>query len=562
MLSRAAGLAQPSEKFRLITRLGGGGMGEVHLALARGPVGFQQLQVLKFLRDDLDPSVRDDVRRMFEDEARLAAQLNHPNIVRCHEVQFDDERSYLAMEFLEGQSLLTIQRRTVGDHSAFTLAMRVLVLCQVLEALHYAHELSDYHGAPLGIVHRDVSPDNVFVTYAGQVKLMDFGIAKTLHSYRTMTGVVKGKVGYMAPEQVLGDAVDPRTDLYAVGILLWEAVAATPMHSADQMPLQIMDRVTRGTLPALEVIAPDADAELRAIVTRAIQREPEARYQSAHELLDALTAWLDRQPRVVPREVGAWVRQTFIREAEALKAIIQRGLEANADEQPSGAAAASPPSPSPMVDESLGIYAATRPVVPQPELPSTRVAQRPQGAGWPVSALALAALAILAMVIFPRETESPAGPTSESPGSGGPAARSWRTEQGRSTSVAPALGPTPGPGPASNDMAEPGSLPGAERGAGGAGADGVMRGPGAGSTSAAAPNVAPPTGEGGAAGQRALPRPPAKRPGAKREPPPSPPKEAKVSAPAPAEARPPPSSDDGDVEFPLLSPVRGHESAR
>ena len=517
-------------------------MGEVYLALANGPVGFQQLQVLKFLRDDLDPAVRDDVRRMFADEARLAAQLNHPNIVRCHEVQFDGERPYLAMEFLDGQSLLAIQRRTLGDHREFSLAMRVLVLCQVLEALHYAHELSDYHGVPLKVVHRDVSPDNVFVTYAGQVKLMDFGIAKTLHSYRTMTGVIKGKVGYMAPEQVLGDAVDARTDVYAVGVMLWEAIAAAPMHAPNQSPLQIMDRVRDGRLPALDSVALDVDAELVEIVTRAIQREPSARYQSAYAVLDALSAWLEGQPRMVPREIGGWVRQTFAREAEVLKTMVQRGLERQAAEQtPAGVYRGSPTRKTAVIaDEQLGIYAATRPVPLGPNsLTDDGSRKQFRRVGWGIGALVLATIATSTIVStqgdvlpVPQANEISAPPPLTVDALGGAGAH-----QDNTSHEAPALESTP---------------------------------------DAAVAPVLSPSDRTAVVGDAAVRRPPSKRPDVRRSPPSQEqtnPDSRKASvdnsdqrtalrddsSQSSASPRPDPGTESESMVFPVLSPLGGLE---
>src|SRR5579859_6512235 len=202
-------------RYRLLAELGEVGMGNVYLAVARGPGGFNKLCVLKVLRPLLAQE-RASVKS-FLSEGRLAVRLSHPNVVQTFEVAENAGRQAIVMEYLEGRSLAQIAERAQGER-AMPIAMQLHVLGCVLAGLHYAHELSDFDGKPLGIVHRDVSPQNVFVTFDGQVKLLDFGIAKARHagSVHTSTGIVKGKIRYMAPEQMSGETVDRRADLFAV----------------------------------------------------------------------------------------------------------------------------------------------------------------------------------------------------------------------------------------------------------------------------------------------------------------------------------------------------------
>jgi len=175
-------------------------MADIYLAVARGALGFSKLVVLKHLRND------DEDRRsldMFLDEARLAPRLSHPNIVDTYDVGQDGDSYFIAMEYLEGQSLSRILRGAQGTRISPTVWARIVA--DALRGLHYAHELCDYDGAPLGIVHRDVSPPNIFITYTGETKIVDFGIAKAkLNTFQTEAGVFKGKLGYMAPEQAVG----------------------------------------------------------------------------------------------------------------------------------------------------------------------------------------------------------------------------------------------------------------------------------------------------------------------------------------------------------------------
>ncbi|HEY4057332.1 MAG TPA: serine/threonine-protein kinase, partial [Kofleriaceae bacterium] len=174
-------------------------MGVVYLALVQGPGGFNKLLVVKELKAELaeDPQFL----TMFLDEAKLAARLNHPNIVQTNEVGNDGSRHFMAMDYLDGRTYERIRRRAkhIGS-DAFTLQMQLLVICDVLNALTYAHKLTDFDGKPLQVVHRDVTPNNVFITFDGQVKVLDFGIAKANnHKHETQAGAIKGKLSYMAP---------------------------------------------------------------------------------------------------------------------------------------------------------------------------------------------------------------------------------------------------------------------------------------------------------------------------------------------------------------------------
>lgn len=175
-------------KYHLLATLGRGGMAEVFLAVIQGPAGFSKLVVLKELRPEL--SSEPEFLSMFLDEARLAARLQHPNVVQTNEVGHEGSRHFIAMEYLDGQPLSRVLSRMRGQ---LPLPLHLRVLSETLAALHYAHELRDFDGTPLAVVHRDVTPHNVFVTYDGEVKLVDFGIAKaTDSSTETRTGVLKG----------------------------------------------------------------------------------------------------------------------------------------------------------------------------------------------------------------------------------------------------------------------------------------------------------------------------------------------------------------------------------
>jgi serine/threonine-protein kinase len=318
-------------KYRLIARLGSGGMAEVFLAVTGSPRGFNKLQVLKVLRTDLPEQERADFVRMFRDEGRLAARLNHPNIVQSHEVGSEEGHEFIAMEYLEGQPLSNVQGRAwaLGEE-AFPLELQLHIFCLVLEGLDYAHTLTDYDGRRLNIVHRDVSPQNVFITYSGHTKLVDFGIAKTLESSKTRAGVVKGKVPYMSPEQVLGGAIDHRADLFSVGVILWEAIARRHMHGTASV-YEILRRLVQGELPRIREAVPEVPEQLERILERALSLKPEDRYADAAAFREDLVSFMEGRRQVTTREIGGSVSQLFAEERREINEVIRGAMTEVAD---------------------------------------------------------------------------------------------------------------------------------------------------------------------------------------------------------------------------------------
>ncbi len=309
-------------KYQLVAEIARGGMGIVYLAIASGPARFSKLLVVKELKPELaeDPAFTE----MFLEEARLAARLSHPNIVQTYEVGEDEGRQYMVMDYLEGVTLARVLRRS---SDSFTPALHMRVICELLEGLQYAHELKDFDGTPLGLVHRDVSPQNVFITYDGQAKLVDFGIAKAIDSaVETRIGTLKGKPSYMAPEQMQG-RVDPRADLYSVGVMLWEAAAGRRMwHRKSDM--EVLASLVHGNLPSLREAAPEVSPELERIIVRALAREPGDRYQTARELHEELDAYLTASGQVATaRDAGKVTAELFATERENARATIEHHLQ-------------------------------------------------------------------------------------------------------------------------------------------------------------------------------------------------------------------------------------------
>ncbi len=347
-------------KYRLIIELAQGGMGCVYLAVQQGLAGFNKLAVVK----ELKPSLAEEhgFLEMFLDEARLSARLNHPNVVQTNDVAIDQGRAYIAMEYLDGQSLVRMRARLTRA-GMLPLAMHLRILAEACHGLHHAHELRDFDGTPLGVVHRDVSPHNVFVTYDGQVKLMDFGVAKALSSsHETTAGVVKGKVAYMAPEQVAGDPVDRRADVFSVGVMIWEAVANKRMW--DQMRVEtIIARIMVGDIPRIVEAAPGAPPKLVALIDRATARRPEDRHPDVEALrveLEACIADLGGGEPSVLRELGRAMADAFAQERAQINEAVQTQLRVAAAASPSQSvtvvALAQPPT------GSFGALPATGPI--------------------------------------------------------------------------------------------------------------------------------------------------------------------------------------------------------
>ena len=309
----------------MIAQLGRGGMAEVYLAVGRGPAGFNKLLVLKQLTATL--SSEPDFLAMFLDEARLAARLNHPNIVQTNEVGQDGGKYFIAMEYLDGQPLVRIFRRP--SPAGLPIAVVLRIIADACAGLHYAHTMTDFDGSPLRIVHRDVSPHNLFITYGGHVKVVDFGIAKAAsRTTETETGLLKGKIAYMSPEHIRGAEVDGRSDIFSLGIVLYEAVTRQRLWGRRVADLDILRRLINNDVPfSPRAVAPDVPEEVDRICRRALAPEREDRYATAQEMQEDIEQTLARLgPRASEREVGALVAQLFAEERQAVAAIIERQM--------------------------------------------------------------------------------------------------------------------------------------------------------------------------------------------------------------------------------------------
>ncbi len=283
-------MTTPIGKYKLVRLIASGGMAEVYLARQAGAAGFEKLVCLKRILPHL---ARDkQFVEMFLNEARLAARLDHPNIVSILDLGEANGNYFIAMEFIDGPSLRAAAKRALERGERLPIPEIVKIVSMAAAGLHYAHELTDAGGKPLGLVHRDISPDNVLVHRNGAAKVVDFGIAKAANSSSsTRTGTLKGKVAYMPPEQLRGDPLDRRTDVFALGVVLYELLAGQRPWAGDS-EVSLIGRIMTEDPPPLSTLRPDAPAGLVAVLDRALAKDREARYASCHDLQADLEALL------------------------------------------------------------------------------------------------------------------------------------------------------------------------------------------------------------------------------------------------------------------------------
>jgi len=299
-------------KYELLDKIAAGGMAEILVARAHSLPGVEKVVVIKRLLPQF--ADKQEFIDMFLDEARIAATLNHPNIVQMYDFGPMDGGYFMALEYLHGEDLRAIHRRHITEHRTFPIEHAVTVASSVARGLHHAHEAKGFDGKALAIVHRDVSPHNVFVTFDGAVKLVDFGIAKSKNRVsQTRHGTLKGKVPYMSPEQLRNEPIDRRADIYALGVLLYEITTGQrPYAVTSGGEFGLMMAIARGQIRPPSAVKPDYPPELEAIVLRAIARRREERYQTAKELDAALDEFALRAGlRTGANPLSAYMTETF-----------------------------------------------------------------------------------------------------------------------------------------------------------------------------------------------------------------------------------------------------------
>jgi serine/threonine protein kinase len=276
--------------YQLLKRLATGGMAQIYLARQSGPEGFEKLLVVKRILPHL--AENEEFIQMFLDEARIAARLNHSNIVQIFNLGELDDTYFIAMEYIHGEDLRRISRKTQARASEMPLPLVCRIIMEACAGLDYAHKLTDSDGQPLGIVHRDISPQNLLVTFEGGVKIVDFGIAKAADQATvTRSGVLKGKYAYMSPEQATGQTLDGRSDIFALGIVLYEMITGTRLFKRSSDLQTLSAAIACDVTPPSEV-NDRVPSDLDPVVMMALAKEPENRYQEALHLQLALEKWL------------------------------------------------------------------------------------------------------------------------------------------------------------------------------------------------------------------------------------------------------------------------------
>lgn len=294
-------------RYRVVRRLASGGMAEVYLGRADGPGGFAKPVALKLVL----PHLVDEPKfvRQFEQEARVAAILNHPNIAQVFEFGTGAGELFIAMEFIDGHTLRTLLNAAQG---ALPLHVALSVVVGCCSGLQHAHQATNASGDPLGLVHRDISPSNVMVRNDGVTKLVDFGIAKAMsETHMTRSGSLKGKAGYMSPEQCLGRELTPVSDIFNLGILLYESTLGVRCFGGSNI-FDSMQRISDGKVRRPTKQDPDYPPELEAIVLRALATDPADRHGSAAELQDDIEAFAkQRGVSLSDRPVREWMEQVM-----------------------------------------------------------------------------------------------------------------------------------------------------------------------------------------------------------------------------------------------------------
>jgi serine/threonine protein kinase len=405
-------------KYLLLERINVGGMAEVYLARSRGVEGFKRTLAIKKILPTMAED--DEFIAMFIDEARIAAELSHAGIVQIHELGKYGDDYYITMEFVHGKDLRFIQERLHRDHKQFEVPLASLITLRICESLDYAHTKKDLSGKPLGIIHRDISPQNVLISYEGEVKICDFGIAKAAtSSQKTQAGVLKGKFGYMSPEQARGLPLNCRSDIFTVGTLLYE------MLTQERLFLGESDFSTLEKVRNADVLPPSnfnkqIPADLEKVILKALAKQADDRFQSASEFSDAIQSIMIRmQWPLFSRDLAAFMRTTFAEERELE---LKRLEEYHELPDPPAQEEKLTSSGGDLITEDILtaqvhltadaktlIFASTEPqqVNAPPPLPSSSKQKSPQAAGARAAKLPPAAISDAKTMIFSQSDETP-----------------------------------------------------------------------------------------------------------------------------------------------------------
>lgn len=296
--------------YEVLERISAGGMAEVYKAKLTGADSFERLVAIKRILPHIarDPNFI----AMFQAEAKLAVQLQHGNIAQIYQLGRQDDAFYIALEYVEGRDVGALLDLHQKAGKALPLAQACYIITRCAEGLDYAHNKKSDDGRPLNIIHRDISPPNILISYEGEVKLIDFGLAKaTSSSVQTQAGVIKGKLAYMSPEQVRGAPLDARSDVFALGIVFFELLTGRRLFRRDS-DIETFESVRQCKVPRPSEVNPAIPAPLEQILLRSLARSLDDRYPSAASLAEALREFVfTHQLRYRGDQLGAWMRQVF-----------------------------------------------------------------------------------------------------------------------------------------------------------------------------------------------------------------------------------------------------------
>lgn len=304
-------------KYYLLEKIATGGMAELFRAKLTGAEGFEKLIAIKKILQHLNSE--DKLVSSFIDEAKLAALLHHPNIVQVYDFGYMNDTYYIAMEYLFGKDLRFTFKRTIEKNISIDIEISLYIVSQLLSGLDYAHTLNDFSGKPLKIIHRDIGPQNIFITYDGQVKIIDFGIAKAAtQDTNTQIGTIKGKVSYMSPEQANGDVVDHRSDVFSAGIVLYELLTLRKMYEGDTF--QVLAKARNASFESLENINGNLPKSIYGIVKKALEKNPDNRYQTAEAMLTDIESFIiENSIRFNQKDLSSFMKYLFDTENEDFK---------------------------------------------------------------------------------------------------------------------------------------------------------------------------------------------------------------------------------------------------
>ncbi|MBS2028444.1 MAG: serine/threonine protein kinase [Deltaproteobacteria bacterium] len=311
-------------KYTLIDRIAVGGMAEIFLARQAGLEGFEKTIVIKRIRPHL--SQQKAFVKMFLNEAKLAAQLNHPNIVQIYDLGKIGESYFIAMEYIFGRDMRRIIPKADSLGIPFPMVYALKIASSVCEGLYYAHQKMDIYGNPLNIVHRDVTPENIFVSFDGTVKVLDFGIAKAANQIeQTKAGEIKGKLSYMSPEQCMGKPLDHRSDIFSLGVVLYEWITGFKLFTGES-EVGILKSITEGKIYAPSYFKADIPEAVEKILMKALEKDREKRYQSAWDMQYDVDQFLS-QYEFTPSNIhlSNFLKQLFSDELEEEKKRLMSG---------------------------------------------------------------------------------------------------------------------------------------------------------------------------------------------------------------------------------------------